>query len=347
MPEWMPEFLWPWLAFLLPAPWVLPRLLPTARSAESSALVTPVGLELPSPESSTATDQKRPWWRWIGIAAWFCLVVAAMRPISWGEAIELPTSGREVLLAVDISGSMSAKDMLINGRKVTRLQSVQAIAGDFIERRSGDRLGLILFGARAYLQAPITRDRKTVATLLREAEEGLAGRETAIGDGIGLAVKRLQDRPSDEKILILLTDGANTSGNISPQKAAELASAAGVTIHSIAFGGDQTVRFGPFVQSMGSDVDEATLQAVSKETGGQFFRARNSQELADIYKEIDRLEPIEAEAEVLRPRIEHFYWPLAWALMLSLTLPFWARITHRLQEGFGATAPLGRRENRS
>lgn len=331
MLDWLPEFLWPWLALLLPAPWIISALLPSANTVGGGALKLPQTLDLPIPQAEQAPPH-RPWWRWIAVVAWWCLVFAAMRPIAWGEPIELPTSGREMLLAVDISGSMGQQDMRLNGRSVTRLQSVQAVAGDFIQRRSGDRIGLILFGARAYLQAPITRDRKTVVTLLQEAEEGLAGKETAIGDGIGLAVKRLQNRPSEEKVLILLTDGANTAGNIDPMKAAELAATANVTIHSIAFGGEQQVRFGPFVQTVGADVDEQTLQAIAQKTGGEFFRARNSAELAKIYRQIDRLEPIDAEAEVLRPQNELFWMPLSAALMLSLTLPFWARLSHRTSE---------------
>jgi Mg-chelatase subunit ChlD len=161
-----------------------------------------------------------------------------------GRAGAAAAAGRDLMLAVDISGSMREEDMLIGNQVVDRLTAVKAVAGDFIERREGDRIGLILFGQQAYLQTPLTFDRATARTLLFESAVGLAGRETAIGDAIGLAVKRLRDAPAAERVLVLLTDGANTAGSIAPLKAAELANEAGMRIHTIGVGGDPRSAFG-------------------------------------------------------------------------------------------------------
>jgi len=227
---------------------------------------------------------------------------------------------------------------------VERLTAVKAVAGDFIERREGDRIGLILFGAQAYLQTPLTFDRKTVRTLLFEAAVGLAGRETAIGDAIGLAVKRLRDQPAESRVLILLTDGANTTGSIQPLKAAELAARAGVRIYTIGVGSE--VR-GPFGLPMaGASIDEGTLRTIAKTTGGQYFRARDVAGLQAIYSMLDELEPAASDEQTFRPVKELFQWPLATALLLSALLGLaragtgWAErgAAHRVDDGFRLAA---------
>ena len=213
-------FAWPLVLLLLPLPMLSLRLLPRAASDPSAALRVPF-LPLLN-EAGLFRTGSRParWRRVVAIVAWVALVIAAARPQVLGDAVQLPVTGRSLMLAVDISGSMINEDMQLGGRQVSRVTAVKALAADFLQRRSGDRVGLILFGREAYLQAPLTLDRRTVATLLGEAQVGLAGKETAIGDAIGLAVKRLRDQPEQNRVLILLTDGANTAGAVDPRKAA-------------------------------------------------------------------------------------------------------------------------------
>ena len=211
----------------------------------------------------------------------------------------------------------------MNGRAVSRLMAVQAVAMRFIERRDRDRLGLILFGTQAYLQTPLTFDGATVATMLREAVIGLAGRETAIGDAIGLAVKRLREQPDGERVLILLTDGANTAGMLDPLEAARLAAQAGVRIHTIGIGGGEVgirTPFGMRLLRQGSDFDPATLKQIAEITGGHFFSATNREQLEAVYAELDRLEPTERDERTYRPQRALFMWPASAALLLTVWL---------------------------
>jgi Ca-activated chloride channel family protein len=241
---------------------------------------------------------------------WLCTLLALSRPQWVGDPVPLPTSGRDLLLAVDISPSMRQRDMRIGGQIVNRLVAVKSVVGEFVAQREGDRLGLILFGEQAYLQTPLTFDRKTLKTLLYEAQLGFAGSNgTAIGDAIGLAVKRLQDRSENHRVVILLTDGANNSGALDPIKAAQLASRAKVKIYTIGVGARGA-----------SGLDEQTLSEVAKITGGHFFRARNPAELDAIYQELNRLEPVDQEAETIRPTISLYHWPLSVAFILSLLI---------------------------
>jgi Ca-activated chloride channel family protein len=239
----------------------------------------------------------------------------------------MPASGRDLLLAVDISGSMETPDMNWNGEAVNRLTTVKLVVGDFVKRRESDRLGLVLFGTNAYLQAPLTFDRNTVNRLLQEAQLGFAGEKTAIGDAIGLATKRLRQRPEGSRVLILLTDGANTAGKVAPLKAAQLATQSGIKIYTIGIGADQMTKPGLFGTNFGArtinpsrDLDEATLQTIANESGGQYFRARSPEDLELIYQQLDSLEPIEQKAETFRPTKSLFYWPLGLALTLSMML---------------------------
>ena len=207
--------------------------------------------------------------------AWLLLVAAAARPQNVGETVHLPVTGRSIMLAVDLSGSMQTPDMRSGGHAVSRLAAVKQVAGEFIKHRAGDRLGLILFGDEAYVQVPLTLDRDTVRTLLDEAQIGLAGTQTAIGDAIGLAIKRLRDEPIKNRVLILLTDGASNAGNIDPLKAADLAAQEGVRIYTIGVGAEEMVVPGPFgmPQVVHSDLDESALRAIAQKTGGRYFRA--------------------------------------------------------------------------
>lgn len=313
------EFAWPLVLLCIPLPWILRRLLPRAPESAGAALRVPFFGELIALAGSTAARGSV---RHLIVPAlaWLLLCAAAARPQWVGEAESLPQSGRDLMLAVDVSGSMAAEDMEIGGRVVDRLSAVKVVVGDFLERRIGDRVGLLLFGQQAYQVTPLTFDRRSVRYQLETSAVGLAGRETAIGDAIGLAVKRLRERTSDERVLILLTDGVNTAGELPPLKAAELASSEHVRVYTVAVGseGGRMSLLGLSMPTPGAEIDEDTLTKIADSTGGKFFRARDTAELAGIYAELDRLEPAVQEGEKLRPRSELFVHPLALALLVSL-----------------------------
>jgi len=314
------EFAWPWAFAALPLPLLVARLLPPAGDDAIARLRVPfVVPRLPAVGPGLSMRARLS--LWAGALAWCLLVIAAARPQAPGEPVSIQVSGRSLMLAVDISASMASRDGRFE-RDGTRLGTVKALAGEFIERRDGDRIGLILFGDRAYLQTPLTFDRQTVRTLLDEAAVGLAGRNTAIGDAIGLAVKRLSSTPEGDRVLILLTDGANTAGSIAPQKAAELAGWAGIRVHTIGIGGSRSRGPLSIRASSATDLDEATLKAIAQVTGGRYFLADGAQALKQVYAEIDRLEPSMVEEARYLPVDELYAWPLAGALLITLAMGF-------------------------
>lgn len=314
------EFAWPWLLAALPLP-LLALLLPRAASATPAALRFPFYGALQASLQSH-TGQRSQLRLVLALLAWLLLVLTAVRPQLIGETLHLPISGRSLMLAVDISGSMQTEDMQIKGRQLSRLTAVKLVAGEFIKQRKGDRIGLILFGDQAYLQAPLTFDRKTVRTLLDEAQIGLAGKRTAIGDAIGLAIKRLRKEPASNRVLILLTDGTNTAGNVDPLKAADLAAREGVRIYTIGIGSGEMQVQTPFgVRRVATgNLDEANLKAIASKTGGRFFRARDTTQLAKIYALLDRIEPVSKDEQTWRPVDELYFWPLSAALLLSVLI---------------------------
>lgn len=321
-------FAWPWMWLAFPLPWLARWLLPAARGT-AEALRVPYGRQLDSIAQQGARRSPR---RTAALAwlAWFLLCAAAARPQQFGEAVVPPASGRDLMLAVDLSGSMTEADMELGGAVVERLTAAKAVLADFLDRREGDRVGLIVFGQRAYAMTPLTRDLHSVREQLRDAVAGLAGRETAIGDAIALAVRRLRTQQEGQRVLILLTDGVNSAGALTPEKAAELAKEERVRIHAIAFGSDGGMMsvFGiplPMPSSGADAIDEATLRAVAKTTGGRFYRARDTRELAGIYAELDQLEPVEEPGEAVRPRVERYAWPLLGALGAALLAFAWPR----------------------
>ncbi len=230
------EFAWPWVFALLPLPWLMRLVLPAADSGEPALKVSFLG-DLEGLVGRRARANL-PTWRQQApfILLWLLLLIAAARPQWLGEPLPIAASGRDLLVAVDVSGSMDFPDMQWKDEEVSRLALVQHMLGDFLEGREGDRVGLILFGSQAYLQAPLTFDRRTVRHWLDEARIGIAGKNTAIGDAIGLALKRLRQRPAHSRVLILVTDGANNGGEIDPLTAARLAADEGVKIYPIGIG---------------------------------------------------------------------------------------------------------------
>jgi Ca-activated chloride channel family protein len=254
---------------------------------------------------------------------WIFLLLAIARPQWLGDPIELPAKGRDLMIAVDLSGSMQIEDMVINGQTVNRFTLIQHVLSDFIERRNGDRLGLILFADHAYLQAPLTLDRRSVATFLDDAQIGLVGKQTAIGEAIALAVKRFDKVDESNRILILLTDGSNNAGNIEPDIAAQIAAKRNITIYTIGVGAEILERrtiFGKERINPSIDLDEDQLKKLAEMTKGRYFRARNSEELESIYQEIDKLEPVSRDQLSYRPKSELFYWPLLISLLISFLI---------------------------
>lgn len=318
----MIAFLWPWALALLPLPLLARLALPRARLSEP-ALQVPFYQQAAGFEKQEGGGGRLSLTRALMLVAWLALVAAATRPEWIGEPIALPSSGRDLLLAVDISGSMGTEDMELGGARSTRLAVVKAVVGDFVERRRGDRLGLILFGTRAYLQTPLTFDRNTVQSLLQETPLGIAGNKTAIGDAIGLAVKRLQSRPADHRVLALLTDGVNTIGEVSPLQAARLAAQEGIRIYTIGFGAEEMTLPGLLLNrrvNPSAELDQETLTEIARLTGGFYHRARSTEELAQVYARLDELEPIDQAEETYRPVKSLYWYPLALAFLLSLAL---------------------------
>lgn len=318
----MIHFAWIWAFALLPLPWLIYKFWPPALAAEDAALWVP-SLS-PFGGVQHQRNRRKGWWQLpLALCCWLLLVGATARPQWLGEPIELPVSGRDLLLAVDLSGSMQTRDFRLGGETVDRLTALKVVAEEFIQRRVGDRLGLILFADQAYVQVPLTFDRRTIQQLLNEAVTGLAGQRTSIGDAIGLAVKRLKEGQGAQQILILLTDGANTAGQLTPLKAAALAANDGLKIYTIGVGADaMEVRSFFFSQTVNpsADLDEKTLTAIAKKTGGRYFRARDTDQLAKIYAELDRLEPVEHDHDIYRPISELYHWPLGLALICALLL---------------------------
>jgi len=315
---------WVWLLLLLPLPWLVRRWMSAASRTGFQALKVPWFSMMTSSETAW---MKKPVLAILATLAWVLLVLAAARPQWVGEIETLPVTGRDLLLAVDISGSMDTQDMVLDRKAVNRLSVVKKVAGEFIQRRRGDRVGLVLFGSRAYLQTPLTFDTETTAVLLDESEIGLAGRETAIGDAIGLAVKRLRDDAASERVLILLTDGANTSGEVQPMQATEFAAREGMTIYTVGVGADEMMVqdfFGARLVNPSADLDEDTLKAIAERTGGAYFRARDAEALARIYEQLDLLEPVESDQEAIRPVDELFFWPLSVAFLMVLCAVLYA-----------------------
>ncbi len=319
----MIELLWPWALLALPLPLLAYWGLPVARR-EEAALQVPFFRIAAQYHAQTGRSKKGAMLRrLLLVLAWLALVVSAARPQYIGDPVQLPTNGRDLMLAVDISGSMGTEDMAVGNTMTTRLQVVKAVVGDFVERRIGDRLGLILFGSKAYLQTPLTFDRATVRYMLMDTPLGIAGGKTAIGDAIGLAVKRLQSRPAESRVLILLTDGQNNIGELTPLQAAKIAAQEGVKIYTIGFGAEEMQVPGLIFNrtvNPSAELDSKTLTEIAELTGGTYQRARSAAELQRIYALLDELEPIEQEQETYRPIKSLFYWPLALALLCSLLL---------------------------
>ncbi|MFI4962317.1 MAG: vWA domain-containing protein [Legionellales bacterium] len=311
----------PWMFLILVLPLMLWFIVPRAKQTAPSALKVPffqamVGIV--AHEKHSVFSQ-----RVLVFPAliWLLLVCALAGPRWIGEPRPVVRAGYNIMMALDLSGSMEITDMLLNGRPISRLAVVKRAAKQFVQDRSGDKIGLILFGTRAYLQTPLTYDRQSIVMRIDDATAGLAGKTTSIGDALGLAVKRLQEVPKQGRVIILLTDGANNSGVLAPLKAAELAKDEGIKVYTIGLGSEADPRaFSSNFMGMNvsADLDEATLTRIAEMTGGRYFRATDTETLHSIYKTIHQLETVTQEQATVRPQKDYYPWFAGLALLLSL-----------------------------
>ena len=317
------EFVWWPIFLLLPLPLAVYFLLPPANSS------APVYLPY-LPESDSAPVKGNRMMKLLVLLVWLTLITAAARPVWYGEPIVHQPEHRDLMLVVDLSGSMAREDMQHNGQYIDRLSAVKQVLENFIEQRQGDRLGLVFFADHAYLQTPLTLDRDTINNQLQQIVLDLIGQSTAIGEGIGLATKTFVDSDAPQRVMILLSDGSNTSGVLDPIEAANIAKKYNTTIYTVGVGaGEMEVKKFFFSQKVNTarDLDEATLTEIANITGGKYFRARNAQDLADIYATINQLEPISQATQTWRPQQEWFRYPLAIALIFSCIV-IWMRRNH-------------------
>ncbi|KAE9640728.1 VWA domain-containing protein [Pseudomonas sp. PB103] len=316
---------YPWLLLLLPLPWLAYRYLPAYNEARSAvrvpffnAMSRAVG-EAPG----TVGSRRNHWQLLLNVLLWALILLAAARPVFVEKPIERQQPVRDLMLAIDISQSMETEDFTnASGVKINRLAAVKEVVQGFIDKRKDDRLGLIVFGSGAYPQAPLTLDHASLSLLLADTGIGMAGPNTAIGDAIGLSLKLLDQAHEQEKVLILLTDGNDTSSAITPDHAAEMAANKGVIIHTIGIGDPSA--------SGEAKVNLAGLEQIAKTTGGQFFRAEDRTALDQVYSTLDRLTPHEVKTLSHQPQRELFYWPLGAAMALLALYHLGALLRPRL-----------------
>ena len=311
----MLTFAHPWLFLLIPLPWLMRRLLPAHHERKAavrvpfmSRLSRLAGLQ---PGSDLAVA-KRPLSQWLVLSlTWFLVVIAIARPQWLGEPVikELPM--RDLLVAVDLSGSMEAEDFTdIDGNIVDRLTAVKQVLDSFFARRDGDRVGLILFGSAAFVQVPFTNDLDVVRELLDEAQIRMLGPRTMLGDAMGLAINLFERSEVEERVMIVLTDGNDTGSLVPPERAAEIARDKGVVVYTIAIGDPGSVGE--------QALDEKTLENIATTTGGAYFHASDRQELESIYAHLDEINPRQVDTLSYRPLTELYDWPLAASLLMTL-----------------------------
>lgn len=305
----------PLLLVLLPLP-LLVRWLTPPLHRPRPALQIPDHLA-PGLKPGRLAAEGRPW---LAGAAWTLLILALAGPQVERQAQVIPASGRDIVLALDLSGSMEKEDFSLDGAAVTRLQAVKRTASDFVSRRKGDRVGLVIFGARAYFAAPLTFDVNAVAMAIDEAQIGISGRGTAISDGLGLAMRRLDGSEAPSRVIVLLSDGVDTSGSVPATEVARLAAEHGIRIHTVALGPEDLET-----QPASRDaVDVGTLRQIAELAGGEIFRVRGTEDLEAMVQSLDRLEPSPGDRPPLRYQLQLWSWPAGLAVVL-MAAAIWRR----------------------
>lgn len=303
----MIELAAPLALLLAPLPLLL-RLLPP-RPAEGEAMALPESLAAEAAPAGVSPRRRRGlallWLSWLGL----CLAFAQPQRIVL--APDRSASGRDILLALDMSGSMEIRDFALDGETVARLEAVKRVAASFIRQRTGDRVGLVLFGDRALVAAPPTHDLAAVVRALEEASIGLVGRSTAISDGLGLALKRILAEPSESKAVVLLSDGRDTTGRLEPERVALLAAERGVRVHTVALG-PEDLESRPAARDA---VDVASLRTIAEASGGESFRVRSLEDLKAMAEELDRLEPNPSARPPVAEARPLWIWPAAAAFL--------------------------------
>jgi Ca-activated chloride channel homolog len=308
----------PWVLVALPLPLLLWRLLPARRELRVALGVPFLDrlAKLTNQSIGEGAVIPRPQWfqLFCATAFWCCVIAGLARPQWIDPPVTHTVPVRDMLLAVDLSGSMETKDFTnAAGAKVDRLTAVKEILDDFLSHRQGDRVGLIVFGNAPFVQAPFTEDISVCRALLAGMQVKMAGPQTAFGDALGLAINVFDRSSVKERVLIALTDGNDTNSQVPPVKAAEIAKDKGIVIHTVAVGDPRAA---------GEDkLDEETLKQVAQTTGGLYSHADNRAELGAIYSKLDALETGKAETISHRRRHELFYWPLGVGLVISI-LPY-------------------------
>ena len=310
------EFVWWWALILLPLPLLVYKLLPQESQQAEIKLVY-------LPDNTHSNKPKQKLQKTLSITIWTLLIIACARPVWFGDPIEFQPKYRDLMLVVDLSGSMQKEDMNLDGEFTDRLTAVKKVLSDFVAKRKGDRLGVVLFGDHAYLQTPLTADRQAVIQQINQTVIGLVGQSTAMGDGIGIGTKTFVDSNAPQRVMVLLSDGGNTAGVLDPIEAAEIAKKYNATIYTVGVGaGEMMVKefFMTRKVDTAADLDEKTLTQIAEVTGGQYFRARDTEQLENIYETINQLEPVSSDTQTWRPQSEWFRYPLSAALGLSVLL---------------------------
>lgn len=317
------ECAWPWLLLCLPLPWLVYMFAPPVRQ-QGVELRVPFYQELDALQRKQR--QQAPYWRSQALVytlIWLLLVFASLRPQWHTDPQEQPRTGRDLFIAMDVSNSMLYNDMPLADSYISRMEFVKYWLKNFIEQRQGDRLGLILFGSQAYLQAPLTYDHHSIQTWVQEAQPGIAGDTTSIGDAIGLAIKRLREHPAQQRVLILVTDGANNSGVMSPSAAAQLAARYQIKIYTVGIGSQQMQHLHDQLDTSSLELDEPALREIAHSSGGQYFHVFDSAGFEEMQNSLDQLEPSASDQVPQQHPKELYPWPLAAALLLSMLLMFY------------------------
>ena len=328
----MLSFEWPWMGLLLIVPlgmWLLNRDRAYTSTDTRERKVTLLHPDLYNLQAAFSTHRPattigtRIYYLLLGLL-WIGLTVALMRP-QWLEPhTEERSEGYDLMLAVDASHSMEALDFTVAGNQVSRMQVVKGVMGRFIEGRHDDRVGLIIFGSRAFVLSPLTLDREAVRHLLDDLVPRIAGDGTAMGDALGLGVKKLRERPPGSRVLVLIADGENTAGTIPPLVAAQLAAREGIRIYAIGVGSDRKevpiVENGRLITRDDLGFDEAVMRQIAEATGGNYFRGTDTSALESIYRRIDELEKSKAESRTVMIPHPLYRWPLGLALLSLLAL---------------------------